>query len=188
MSTSQRKTRTIERGAWVQAIRRRVFDGTISRPASLRKPMGNVEDVISLDQRHVVYAVVPMEKMGKIYVGATSMGAWTRHGKRLNKAAPPPSSPRAADDELAPFELHLRQIGPVDAIHEYYIMVLEIVEPNATTSPAEAGEDEENPSYINEVQPYERFWITTLHSAQGVRFNVNTLLIHFALTPLSDHC
>eukprot|EP00966_Prymnesium_polylepis_P248461 5744797-Prymnesium_polylepis.1 len=166
LSTSQRKAQTIERGAWVQAIRRRVFNGSISRPASLRQPDGNVEDVIPLDTTHVVYAIVPMAKMGKIYVGATSLSAWTRHGKRLNKVAPPPSSPCSPDDELSPFELHLRQAGLASALHDYYIMVLEVVAPSAPADGATEGEDL---NYMNEVRPYERFWITTLHSAFGDR-------------------
>ena len=108
-----------------------------------------------------MYAIIPMQKGERIYVGVTSGDAYSRHAERLRKA----NDPHTLDTELSPFEFHLRRIGPRAALHEYYIMVLEHVP--ATRGCPEPFDDEVAPGaqWLERARPYERFWIATLHAA-----------------------
>ena len=149
--------RSVDQGRRVQAMRRRVHAGTVRRPAACKPPSGDADDVLTYDLTHVVYAIIPTDTSGRIYVGCTSETAYIRHTRRLQLAR----STSVPTSDLSPFEAHLRLRGATEALHEYYIMVLEHVPKPADMTDGEWRDET--------IKPYERFWITTLHTGLNQR-------------------
>jgi len=110
-------------------------------------PLRGEAQIISYDARNVVYVVVPVQPGLKWYVGIAKGTAFERHTHRIQSAyaqVPPPA--------LSPFEQNIRSLGSQGALHQFTIIILDVV-------------SEHEGDFETYAKPYERFWVAALHSA-----------------------
>ena len=151
--------RTVDLGRRLWSLRERVRKGVIPRPNKCGL-MGDWEDTLhSYDAKGVVYVRVPLVRGEKAYVGVTGGSAWDRELKRTSDAA------RLQPSALPPYEAHLHKRGREATINDYYIMVLEQLEPTAADRrPPPGAPDGWRFNFEQFAKPWERFWVQTLRT------------------------
>lgn len=139
-------------------LRERVREGLVKRPLMWHPQ----PDMLTYDQSHVIYLLLPKTTSGRRYVGITAQSLWKRHTARWGEFFDLEGNPKQHQSEVywgtRNMGHHFQDGGARAFLHDYFYITLEHI-------PATAGETPK--AWNARVRPYERWWAKHLASTQG---------------------